>query len=145
MSSWGWKAGASDALCRALVFAVGTVGTVVVIGSICVIVRFAWRFVHDLRWWLVAFSRWSDVCYHCLAFSFGFFFARLFLLLLFAVELLVIAATVIEEQFFADFDIAIGKHADPVGQVAEHDLGVDVALIQFRSVIDEPDLVAHSL
>jgi hypothetical protein len=39
----------------------------------------------------------------------------------------------------------VGKHADPVSQIAEHDLRIDVTLVCFRSVVDEAYLVAHPL
>jgi hypothetical protein len=134
----------SFAFSGALVFAVFAVGGVVVgVGAVSIVLHLPWCVYYDIWWWLIALSRWPDMCHHCFAFAFGFLFESFFFF--FAVEFLVIASAVVEEQFFADFDVSVGKHADPVCQIAKLDFGVDVTHSRVYSVVDEAYLVAHPL
>jgi hypothetical protein len=66
-------------------------------------------------------------------------------LFFFAVKLFMVAPAVIEEEFFANLDVSVGKHADPVSQIAEHNPGIDVTQSRVCSVVDEAYLVSHPL
>lgn len=80
---------------------------------------------------------------HCrFAFSFVLFLASL---LFFAIQFFMVASAIVEEQFFANFDISVGEHADPVGEIAKHDFGIDVSKTRLCSMVDEANFITHAL